>query len=204
MDHGFSKSNYSYGWLGCIFFIPSSGETEFFSLDLNMSLYLIIIIEISVILLVFFFIRGKLKNKLLHNKYINSIFQLYFKYINSISQVFFNNKFIKYIATTRFYKASIEANNIPLMNPKVEMFHKTLLVRGFRVLGGIFFLVLFGNYIHIISLPPYLSFILFIWVISFLSYTMFILLHTIYYIIKAFFKGDIIYKNSPVSVPLTL
>jgi hypothetical protein len=90
------------------------------------------------------------------------------------------------------------------MNPKWERFHNSFLVRGFRVLGGVFFFMLYANYHHFIFLPFFLSTILFVWVMTFLIYTMALTLHSLYYIIKALINGDCIYRNSPVNITLSV
>ena len=119
-----------------------------------------------------------------------------FKYLRGNSKVFQDNKIINYILSTKIYKATKEVNAIPSMNPKVIAFHNHKLVRIFRVIGGISFVILGFSYYGDYTLPYYLHTLLFVVVMIHLTYSILISLHSIYYLIKALIRGDFIYRNN--------
>ena len=158
-----------------IFFIPSVNESSW--IDTNYSYGLIIIFILELILIF-----------------------IYFKYLRGYAKVFLNNNFINYISSTKIYKATKEVNVIPSMNLKVQAFHNHIIVRVFRVIGGISFLILGLSYYDYYTLPYYLHTLLFVVVMIHLTYSVIISVHSVYYLIKALIRGDYIYRNSPINL----
>ena len=160
--------------LSGLLFIPSVSETSVINTNFSYVYMLVILIELVFIL-------------------------IYFKYIRGNSKVLQNNKYYNYFINTKLYKATKEANAIPTMNPKVEKFHNNIFVKIFRVIGGISFVILGFSYYEYYTIPFYLHTILFVVVMIHLFYSIVLSLHSLYYIIKAFIRGDFIYRNSPIS-----
>lgn len=144
----------------------------------------IIILEIFAVLFYFFNIRGKSKEQLLKKKILAF---LHYRFLE--------NKFIRYTKNTKLYRATIEGFMFPTMNPKILSFHNLLLIRIFRVIGGISILILAFVSLQNIKLPNTLTTILFVISVLFASYTFAILCHSIFYIVRAIIKGETLYKK---------
>ena len=155
-----------------LLFIPSIYEYEFSVLNTKFSILYVFIIIIEFCL----------------------IFIL-FKYFRDMSKVLLLNKYKNYYLNTHFYKAVKEANAIPTINPKVEIFHNNFYVRVYRVIAGISFIILGFSYYDYYTIPSYLHTILFIIVMIHLIYSIVLCLHSLYYIIKALIRGDFLYRK---------
>lgn len=150
--------------------IPSITESPFFNSSYSDWLVFIITLELIAVL-------------------------IYFKYIRGNSEFAKNNKYMKSILSSKIYKATKEVNAIPTMHPKVLAFHTNKYVRIFRVIGSLSFLILAFSYYDLFILPDYLKTLLYSLVMIHFPYSILVSLHSLYYILKAFIRGDFIYRN---------